>query len=194
MKGQVLDFSIQTNSGVIASDDGRRYSFTGDGWQIPTPPQIGMPVDFDTNGGTAIDIYAATRNAPPSSTPAVLPPARTPAATVVQTRAGASPQDLERRGRVMSIIGIVIGIPTLFLFWIPVFGWTLMMVGLGLSIAGLVMAKQHGGSAGLAIGGIVLNAIPVTIYTAVAVTIFLIWKIITGTISTLLPFLKWIPF
>lgn len=29
MKGQILDFSIQSNSGVISGDDQNRYHFTG---------------------------------------------------------------------------------------------------------------------------------------------------------------------
>jgi hypothetical protein len=29
MKGQILDFSIQSNSGMISGDDQNRYHFTG---------------------------------------------------------------------------------------------------------------------------------------------------------------------
>ena len=29
MKGQILDFSIQTNTGYISGDDGKRYHFSG---------------------------------------------------------------------------------------------------------------------------------------------------------------------
>ncbi len=29
MKGQILDYSIQTNLGIITADDQKRYEFTG---------------------------------------------------------------------------------------------------------------------------------------------------------------------
>ena len=57
MKGQVLDFSIQTNSGVISGDDGKRYSFTGAEWRESTPPARGARVDFDAQKSDAKDIY-----------------------------------------------------------------------------------------------------------------------------------------
>ena len=57
MKGQILDFAVQTNSGVISGDDGNRYLFTGENWQEPSAPQRGMRVDFEPDGDTAIAIY-----------------------------------------------------------------------------------------------------------------------------------------
>lgn len=33
MKGQILDYSVQNNAGVISGDDQRRYSFTGAEWR-----------------------------------------------------------------------------------------------------------------------------------------------------------------
>ena len=66
MKGQVLDYSVQTNSGVLAGDDGNRYSFTGDNWQETSVPQRGMRVDFDPDGDRALAIYS---DAPIAVTP-----------------------------------------------------------------------------------------------------------------------------
>lgn len=57
MRGQILDFSVQSNSGVISGDDGNRYSFAGDNWQEPSVPQRGMRVDFDPDGNVATVIY-----------------------------------------------------------------------------------------------------------------------------------------
>ena len=57
MKGQILDYSVQTNSGVISGDDGNRYSFIGDSWQDSSIPQRGVRVDFEPDADTAIGIY-----------------------------------------------------------------------------------------------------------------------------------------
>lgn len=60
MQGQVLDYSIQTNTGVISANDGKRYKFVGSEWQVATTPKRGMVVDFDVNElGQAVEIYQA---------------------------------------------------------------------------------------------------------------------------------------
>ena len=61
MTGQILDYSIQTNEGVISGDDGNRYSFTGADWQEPGAPQTGMRVDFQADGTAATGIYSEVR-------------------------------------------------------------------------------------------------------------------------------------
>ncbi|MFW2125039.1 DUF805 domain-containing protein, partial [Acinetobacter ursingii] len=47
MKGIILDFSIQTNSGIISGEDQKRYSFIGSEWKESSPPQRGLKIDFD---------------------------------------------------------------------------------------------------------------------------------------------------
>lgn len=59
MKGRVLDFIIQTNSGVISGDDGQRYTFSGSEWRENMPPMRGLPVDFDAMGNEAFAVYKA---------------------------------------------------------------------------------------------------------------------------------------
>lgn len=60
MKGIILDFSIQTNSGIISGDDQKRYSFTGSEWKENFPPQRGLKIDFDLDtAGQAIGVYKA---------------------------------------------------------------------------------------------------------------------------------------
>ena len=59
MKGRLLDYAIQTNSGIISGDDGNRYTFTGDAWKESSLPQRGMYLDFETSETNAIDIYRA---------------------------------------------------------------------------------------------------------------------------------------
>lgn len=59
MQGQVLDFSVQGNSGVISGADGARYVFVGSEWKGDVPPARGMRVDFDVQGNNAVAIYRA---------------------------------------------------------------------------------------------------------------------------------------
>ncbi|WP_216937838.1 DUF805 domain-containing protein [Acinetobacter sp. BY484] len=60
MKGSILDFSIQHNTGFISGDDNQRYSFNGADWRGERPPSRGDRVDFIVNtAGEASDIYLA---------------------------------------------------------------------------------------------------------------------------------------
>lgn len=60
MKGKILDFSIQTSSGIITGEDNKRYQFSSSEWKEQTIPQRGIEVDFDhTEDGKAIGIYLA---------------------------------------------------------------------------------------------------------------------------------------
>ena len=66
MKGQILDFSIQTNTGYISGDDGKRYTFSGQEWKDSVSPFKGMTVDFDTNyHNEAISIFVLRSNTNP---------------------------------------------------------------------------------------------------------------------------------
>jgi len=59
MKGQILDFSVQSNSGTISGADGKRYQFVGSEWKGTGVPIRGMTVDFDVEGNLAKAIYTA---------------------------------------------------------------------------------------------------------------------------------------
>ena len=199
MKGRVLDFSIQTNVGVISGDDGSRYSFTGGSWQLPTPPQVGVRVDFNPEGNTATGIYADTgvaasspsAGAPASASPRGVFPAPVPA--------GASPSyphpgfaqpapapGYRSRSSTLGMFGMIIGLPALILFWIPILGWLLMVAGLGLSVAGLVVAKQRGEPAGFAIAGTVLNSLTLGIRTFIAMLVMIYANFISGVLERFL--------
>lgn len=69
MKGIILDFSIQTNTGIISGDDSTRYHFLGSEWKETIAPQRGMKVDFDLNvQGQAIGVYKALAGSTSSTT------------------------------------------------------------------------------------------------------------------------------
>jgi len=63
VKGQILDFSIQTNIGIISGDDNNRYYFKGIEWKSTEIPNRGNKVDFDLdNEGNAIQVYLSLEN------------------------------------------------------------------------------------------------------------------------------------
>ena len=58
MKGVILDFSIQHNTGVITGNDENRYNFNGSDWRDQQPPKRGDKVDFAIhNDNQATEIY-----------------------------------------------------------------------------------------------------------------------------------------
>ena len=59
MQGQILEYSVQTNAGVITGDDGNRYTFAGSEWKESALPARGMRVDFEVHGATAVSVYRA---------------------------------------------------------------------------------------------------------------------------------------
>lgn len=59
MKGQILDFHIQTNTGTISCTDGNRYTFVGLEWKGTNPPMRGMQVDFVIENNQAKGVYPA---------------------------------------------------------------------------------------------------------------------------------------
>ncbi len=69
MKGQVLDYSVQENSGVISGPDGSRYTFAGSEWKDSVPPARGMSVDFDVHENQAVAVYKALGSTGSSATP-----------------------------------------------------------------------------------------------------------------------------
>ena len=56
MRGHVLEFSVQTNSGIISTEDGSRYTFAGSDWRGDVPPGPGMTVDFEAQGTNAVAV------------------------------------------------------------------------------------------------------------------------------------------
>ena len=59
MKGRILDFSVQENTGVVSGEDGKRYHFGGADWRGDRPPARGVTVDFDAEDNSAKDVYVA---------------------------------------------------------------------------------------------------------------------------------------
>ena len=49
MKGKILDFSVQDQTGLILGDNQQRYTFDIHEWKDPLAPVRGLSVDFEVN-------------------------------------------------------------------------------------------------------------------------------------------------
>ena len=59
MKGQILEYSVQSNTGTVSGADGNRYQFNGAEWKGTNVPSRGMSVDFESDGDQAKSVYLA---------------------------------------------------------------------------------------------------------------------------------------
>jgi len=67
MKGQILDYSVQSNTGTISGNDGNRYQFSGSEWKSTGVPSRGSIVDFENDGNQAKAVYTAVGTVTPGS-------------------------------------------------------------------------------------------------------------------------------
>jgi hypothetical protein len=60
MEGKILDYSIESEIGIIRGNDGIRYEFSASDYRSPSPIIVGQTVDFDLNPetNTLSSIYA----------------------------------------------------------------------------------------------------------------------------------------
>jgi TM2 domain-containing membrane protein YozV len=77
MRGQVLGVDTRTGDGMVAGDDGRRYSFKPADWAARGEPAVGMLVDFEINESRALSIFPVPGAALPTvmAAPAGVPEA-----------------------------------------------------------------------------------------------------------------------
>lgn len=57
VKGKLLAFDANTQTGIVSAEDGARYEIQPGDWRAPTPPQPGMDVDFVPAGTRATQVY-----------------------------------------------------------------------------------------------------------------------------------------
>lgn len=67
MRGQVLGVDTRTGDGMVAGDDGRRYTFTPTDWAHRGEPAVGMYVDFETEETRALSIFPVPGTTPPAA-------------------------------------------------------------------------------------------------------------------------------
>jgi len=57
VKGNIIGFDPDTNTGAISGHDGKRYDFVTADWHGQARPRQGDVVDFQPNGDRAIQLY-----------------------------------------------------------------------------------------------------------------------------------------
>ena len=76
MRGQVLGVDVRSGEGLIAGDDGVRYTFRQDDWAHQGQPSVGAQVDFVAEASAARNVFPlAIAPSPPPPSAAVLAPA-----------------------------------------------------------------------------------------------------------------------
>lgn len=63
MRGEILNFESDSGTGVIAGNDGQRYTFARASFQLPTAPAVGQRVDFEAERGEAVRILVVAPSA-----------------------------------------------------------------------------------------------------------------------------------
>ncbi len=59
MKGKILGYNKESQTGLISAEDGKRYHFSRADWQSPNEPTVHANVDFEVKDTQAVDIYRA---------------------------------------------------------------------------------------------------------------------------------------
>jgi TM2 domain-containing membrane protein YozV len=68
MKGNILEYSEDSRSGLISGEDGKRYNFDIKEWKGSSLPKVENKIDFSTSGDNAEAIYPQSSSSNASST------------------------------------------------------------------------------------------------------------------------------
>ncbi len=125
MRGQVLGVDTRTGDGMVAGDDGRRYSFKPADWADRGEPAVGMYVDFETNESRALSIFPVPGTAPP---PAPAPTRQVPA-----------PDLGDRNKYVAALLAFLVGPLGVHRFYLGRIGSGIAMLLLSCTVIGLLI-------------------------------------------------------
>ncbi len=123
MRGQVLGVDKRTGDGMVAGDDGQRYSFTPKDWAQRGEPAIGMYVDFETHQNRALSLFPV-----PGTSPA-------PVVTDSQKSRGAP----DRNKMVAAILAFLLGPLGIHRFYLGRTGSAVLMLLLSCTVIGLIL-------------------------------------------------------
>jgi TM2 domain-containing membrane protein YozV len=124
MRGQVLGVDARTGDGMVAGDDGRRYSFRPADWADRGEPAIGMFVDFEAHESRALSIFPVPGTSPP----------RTPAAPAL------APDQGDRNKYAAAAIAFLVGPLGIHRFYLGRTGSGIAMLLLTCSVVGLAVS------------------------------------------------------
>lgn len=77
MRGQILGVDVRSGDGLVAGEDGERYTFAPEDWAQHGEPMRGQLVDFEAAAGRARNVFPV----PVAPAAAALPAAAAPAPT-----------------------------------------------------------------------------------------------------------------
>ena len=123
MRGHVLGMDQRTGDGMVAGEDGRRYTFTPDDWAHRGEPAIGMFVDFETEQSRALSIFPV----PGAQAPAPASPAP------ISDRS-------DRNKYVAAILAFVLGPLGIHRFYLGRTGSGIAMLILSCTLVGLIIS------------------------------------------------------
>ena len=124
MRGQVLGVDTRTGDGMVAGDDGRRYSFRPADWADRGEPAVGMFVDFETHENRALSIFPV-----PGASPPPVAAARAPAA-----------DGNDRNKYVAALLAFLVGPLGIHRFYLGRIGSAIAMLLLSFTIVGLIVS------------------------------------------------------
>ena len=123
MRGQILGVDTRTGDGLVAGDDGRRYTFRPDDWANRGEPAIGLQVDFDTEDTRARSVYPV---------PGAMPPMR--------QEAGARVVRNDRNKLVAALLAFFLGTLGVHRFYLGRTGSGILMLVLSITVIGLLVS------------------------------------------------------
>ncbi len=128
MRGRVLGVDARTGDGLVAGDDGRRYTFQPHDWASRGEPAIGLEVDFDADDRRALSIYPI-----PAPISAVAPhPVSTTAAPAPAVRS-------DRNKYVAAVIAFLFGVLGIHRFYLGRNGSGIAMLVMTCTVIGLLI-------------------------------------------------------
>ncbi|KQT32359.1 hypothetical protein ASG29_11185 [Sphingomonas sp. Leaf412] len=125
MRGQVLGVDARTGAGLVAGDDGHRYTFGPADWAQRGEPAVGQTVDFETDDRRALNIFPLPVAATAAAVPAPVAPA---------------PRKGDRSRIVAALLAFFIGTLGIHRFYLGRNGSGVVMLLLSLSVFGLVVS------------------------------------------------------
>ncbi|HYE27694.1 MAG TPA: TM2 domain-containing protein [Allosphingosinicella sp.] len=114
----------RTGDGVVAGEDGRRYSFRPDDWAARGEPAVGMLVDFETHENRALTLFPV-----PGTSPV---PARSPAVP--------DPDEGDRNKYVAALLAFFVGPLGIHRFYLGRIGSGTAMLLLSCTVIGLIVS------------------------------------------------------
>ncbi len=121
MRGRVLGVDARTGDGLVAGDDGRRYTFQPADWASRGEPAIGIEVDFDADDRRALSIYPI---------PVAMPPVAAQPAPPVRN---------DRNKYVAAVIAFLLGSLGIHRFYLGRTGSGIAMLVLTCTVVGLLI-------------------------------------------------------